>query len=418
MNGPAVSVIVVSRGRPHSLKRCLMALSQLYYSPFEIILVADAAGQKAASETRIWDLIKTTQFDDPNISVARNIGISMACGKIVAFIDDDALPEPGWLFHLIPPFDDADVFATTGFVRGKNGISFQTRAATVDEFGATEEFELPDDKTAVLAGYGRKAISTIGTNCAFRRSAFERFGGFDPGHAYFLDESDINMRLTAAGKKTAIVPLAEVHHSLAASESRGQNGMPTSLNKIGFSLVYFMRKHADASRIDENIAAARAKFHRSIITHMVRGHCEPGDVTPVMQTFDLGVSEGREHNITAPPAIGSPDLDFLTFPTRNARSGQVISGYLVNQVRLRSKARSIARSGALVSLYLFSRTLLFHKVRYDPDGYWIQTGGLFGKSVRSERFFSGQSLLMRAEKEARRVAKRRYPWELIHAKGD
>ena len=43
-----VSVVVVSRGRPEALKRCLLGLSQLQYDPFELIVVADPAGMATA----------------------------------------------------------------------------------------------------------------------------------------------------------------------------------------------------------------------------------------------------------------------------------------------------------------------------------------------------------------------------------
>ncbi len=42
-----VSVVIVSRGRPEALRRCLLAVSQLRHDPFEVVVVADAAGRAA-----------------------------------------------------------------------------------------------------------------------------------------------------------------------------------------------------------------------------------------------------------------------------------------------------------------------------------------------------------------------------------
>ena len=95
----SVSVIVVSRGRPKALLRCLTGLGQVLYPAFEIIVVADPAGMTALQPD--WaGRIKAVGFDQPNISAARNLGVAQAAGDIVAFIDDDAVPEPGWLIHL------------------------------------------------------------------------------------------------------------------------------------------------------------------------------------------------------------------------------------------------------------------------------------------------------------------------------
>ena len=50
----------------------------------------------------------------------------------VAFIDDDAVPEPSWLCRLVAPFEDPGVAGTGGYLRGRTGIS-----KTIKEAGAT-----------------------------------------------------------------------------------------------------------------------------------------------------------------------------------------------------------------------------------------------------------------------------------------
>ena len=98
----SVSVVVVSRDRPDALYLCVLCLSQVQYNAFEIVVVADAKGLAALDDFK--GKIKAVQFDDANISMARNIGIVHSAGEIVAFIDDDAVPEPTWLTYLTAPF--------------------------------------------------------------------------------------------------------------------------------------------------------------------------------------------------------------------------------------------------------------------------------------------------------------------------
>ena len=105
-----VSVVIVSRHRPALLRRCLLGLTQQDLPGFEVVVVADPAGIAAAQGFAA----KTVVYDEPNISAARNLGIAQAAGGIVAFIDDDAVPEPTWLSRLSAPFVDAQVIAATG----------------------------------------------------------------------------------------------------------------------------------------------------------------------------------------------------------------------------------------------------------------------------------------------------------------
>jgi GT2 family glycosyltransferase len=71
-------------------------------------------------------------------------------------------------------------------------------------------------RTRAAAGF---VVKTEGTNCAFRRDVLAGLGGFDPAFRYFLDETDVNLRLAEAGARTVIVPRALVHHGSAASRS-------------------------------------------------------------------------------------------------------------------------------------------------------------------------------------------------------
>ena len=79
-----VTVVIVSRGRPDALARCLLGVSQLRYPNFEVVIVADKAGM-----ARLWGMpeamhAKLIRYDDANISYARNLGIIEAGGEAVA----------------------------------------------------------------------------------------------------------------------------------------------------------------------------------------------------------------------------------------------------------------------------------------------------------------------------------------------
>ena len=84
-----ISVIVVSRGRPDALRLCLTGIGQLCHRDFELIVVADRAGAQVVEDMRGRDRIKLLRFEAANISAARNAGLAVAAGEVVAFIDDE-----------------------------------------------------------------------------------------------------------------------------------------------------------------------------------------------------------------------------------------------------------------------------------------------------------------------------------------
>src|SRR5690606_23264203 len=158
--------------------------------------------------------------------------------------DDDAVPEPTWASRLAAPFAHPRVGAAGGFVRGRNGISFQWRALAVDHLGQDHPLEVDPEGVSLHEGTATRAVKTQGTNCAFRRAGWLAAGGFDPAFRFYLDEADVNLRLAAAGHLTAVVPRAEVIHGFAASARRRADRVPADLTDIGASTAVFLRRHA------------------------------------------------------------------------------------------------------------------------------------------------------------------------------
>ncbi len=400
-----VSVIVVSRYRPDHLLWCLTGLEQLDYGALEIIVVADPAGIAGVMEAGFAGRIKTVTFDEPNISAARNLGLAQAAGEIVAFIDDDAVPEPSWLKHLMRPFGRQQVAAAGGFVIGRNGISFQHRARRVDALGRHRPIPVTSDAPEVLTSAPGDAVKTEGTNCAVRRVILQDMGGFDPAFHFYLDETDVNLRLAARQATTAIVPLAQVHHGFAASDRRVASRAPTTLFDIGASLAVFLRKHAPDS-LKQGLADMRSEQRQRVLRFMVAGQCDPRDIGRLLQTLEQGFESGRIRAFGSYPTFPRSPPPFLRFQARQVFSGmEVLSGTVWQASRLRRQAAHLARQGRRVSLYLFSHTALFHKVAFRPAGFWEQSGGVFGKSQRDDPLFQAVTLRTRVRREIARAQK-------------
>ncbi len=396
MTHPPVSVVVVSRGRPAELNLCLTGLCQLDYPQFEVVVVADAESRTGLGVFQ--RRIKLVHFEEPNISAARNAGIAQAAGEIVAFIDDDAVPEPTWLRHLIAPLLDPNVGISGGFVIGRNGISLQWAARKVAPDGEAQAIEdwghdprVFDPKEGVIA-------KTEGTNMAVRRVLLNDIGGFDEAFAFYLDETDLNMRLAETGIQTALVPLARVHHGFAQSDRRTAGRVPRDLTEIGASTAVFQRKHAEMT----DKVPARLAQRRRLLRHMMAGDLMPGDVRRLLRGFDGGWTEGMNRVVGQHAKLPRPD-DFKPINVP-------VSGHEVHRARFWQAKRAMTQAaetvsgGTRVTLFLFSLTTRKHRVWFDPHGFWVQRGGQFGQSVRTGPHFRFWRAKARVAHEAARLS--------------
>jgi len=406
MTHPRVSVVIVSRDRPEALRRCLLGVAQLQYPAFEIVVVGDPLGIKVAQGMPFAADLKLVPFDVPNISAARNLGIVQAAGDIVAFIDDDAVPEPQWLRHLVAPAAQRDVAAMGGFVRGRNGISFQWKARSLDHLGEAHPLNLHQDLPTVLHPPKGHAIKTEGTNMAFRRDVLIELGGFDPGFHYFLDETDLNMRLARAGHATALVPLAEVHHGFAANRMRSANRVPRDLYDIGASWAVFQRKHVPAPERDGQWRRLRASERQRLLRHLVSGGVEPQTVRRLLSRLDLGFADGLKRDLTQAKLAAHPAEPFKAFPARARKSSAVSSRPLTFRKDVKAAAQRV-KNGEIITLISLSFTAMYHHLSLNDAGVWVQRGGIFGKSDREEPLFRMTTRSRRLEKEHRRVARQR-----------
>jgi len=151
-------------------------------------------------------------------------------------------------------------------------------------------------------------------------------------------------------------------------------------------------------------AAAQRKL---VLEYMRDGRLEPRDVRRLNAGLTKGYVAGMSRPIGALPQIPRSSEGLRPFLSRAGSQPAVVAGRRWNARKLRRTAAELVARGENVSLFLFSRTALFHRVRFHEDGYWEQCGGLFGRSEINQPLarFIGFGARVRAEKQ--RLAEQR-----------
>jgi glycosyltransferase involved in cell wall biosynthesis len=239
-----VSIVINTLNRAEELQMTLASLALQRYRNFEVIVVNGPSDDRTPEVIRAWSShIKAAFCPEANLSMSRNIGVAAASGDIVAFIDDDAIPEPTWLSRIVSAYDSPDIGGVGGWVHDASGHAYQTKYILCDRF-ATSRTDIHINPTPYYNSPGTvEYYSLLGTNSSFLRSALVEMGGFDEEFAYYLDETDVCLRLVDRGYQVVFVEDARVLHKFAPSHLRNQRRVLRNRYQIIKNQCYFSFLH-------------------------------------------------------------------------------------------------------------------------------------------------------------------------------
>ncbi len=215
-----VSVVVSTYNRAAGLRAVLDGLRHQTHEEFEVVVVnGPSTDDTAMVLDEFGDRIRAGVCPEQSLTRSRNVGIALAAGDVVAFIDDDAIPEPTWLTDLVAGYDDARVGGAGGIVWDHTGLRLQYRYSVCSRIGEPRwDVEPPLDR--YLAPDSDPFLYLQGTNQSYRRRHLVEVGGFNEGLVHYFDDSEISMQLIDAGHRLRALPGAGVHHKYMASSVR------------------------------------------------------------------------------------------------------------------------------------------------------------------------------------------------------
>ncbi|MBA2677289.1 MAG: glycosyltransferase [Ktedonobacteraceae bacterium] len=202
-----VSVVVPTYKRSGYLERCLLALLAQDFpaGDFEILIVDDAASEQTRQQVEEWSArmavegytirYLSTSKTAHGPAAARNLGWHTAQSEIIAFTDDDCIPEQRWLTSALAALeDDKEIAALSGRI-----VIPMSTSVTDYEYNA----------------YQLTRSEFVTANCFYRRDTLLQIGGFDERFtAAWREDTDLYFSLLEHDLHTVAVPEVVVMHPL------------------------------------------------------------------------------------------------------------------------------------------------------------------------------------------------------------
>lgn len=201
---PRISVVVCSYNGALVIRDCLEGLAKLDYPNYEVIIVNDGSTDETEDIANEYSLkygFRVLSSENRGLSSARNSGMTAATGEIIAYIDDDAYPDPDWLTYI------AVTFLTTEHA----GVGGPNIAPPGDGTIADCVANSPGGPVHVLLT-DTVAEHIPGCNSAYRKSCLQAIGGWDPQFRTAGDDVDVCWRLQEKGWTIGFNPAAVVWH--------------------------------------------------------------------------------------------------------------------------------------------------------------------------------------------------------------
>ncbi|THD08649.1 hypothetical protein B1991_04825 [Rhodanobacter lindaniclasticus] len=223
---PHFTVVIPTYERHHLLDQLMLKLDAQTERDFEVIVVDQSASPWPAAQAVRRFPLRYVHSEIKGAVAARNLGGSLATGRIIAFTDDDCEPAADWLRKGRAWFESPTVVGVEGLIRSDH----------IDE---------PEWRPVTNVGF--EGIGFMTANLMVRSTAFQQLDGFDPAFdtPHFREDTDFGWRLQAIGE----VPYAtgvEVFHP--AQRRDIQRESQAERNRFFEKDALLLKKHPEKYR--------------------------------------------------------------------------------------------------------------------------------------------------------------------------
>ena len=217
---PTVSVIVLNYNGRAFLEDCFRSLGNLDYQTYEVIMVDNASTDGSTQYVREhFPWVRVVGLESNyGFSRGNDVGVEYACGKYVAFLNNDVEVEPTWLSELVKGIEEDELVASCGskmlFYERRNYVNHAGGAVTITGAGYDIGFMMEERRDY---NQPRFVGCTSGGAMLVRKDVFCKLGGFDPDYFAYFEDVDFCLRAWIAGYKIKYVPTSVVYHKFGGS---------------------------------------------------------------------------------------------------------------------------------------------------------------------------------------------------------
>ncbi|HEY6067012.1 MAG TPA: glycosyltransferase [Thermoanaerobaculia bacterium] len=204
---PLVSVVIASDRVDGSLAETLASLERQSGAPSFEVVVASATrpGGSARSYPIEW-----APADFRNPAARRNLAVERSRGEVLAFLDDDAEAEPGWLAAGVRALEGAELVG--GPDLGPPGAPYGERISDLLLATPLIGSGVPAHERRAPGGPIASPHDVALCNLFVRRGVFETLGGFDESLGYVGEDTDFVSRALGRGFRALLDPDLRVRH--------------------------------------------------------------------------------------------------------------------------------------------------------------------------------------------------------------
>jgi len=398
VSAPVVDVVIVTwNGRDDTMRAVEAVLSQIGGGPGQVpgarVTVVDNG-----STDGTWEAILAHRGHvrcvrlDANRGFTGGVaaGVEVSDAEMILLLNNDAVPEPGWLDAMVSGLAgaDGDVIAASGKIVSFDGtrVDFVGGAMTFDGHAFQPGFRRPLGSVPEPSP-GAELLFACGGNMIVRREPYVALGGFDDDYFAYLEDVDFGWRAWLSGWRVVYEPRGVVRHrSSATSERLGNYERGVLFERNALQTVM---KNYDDDMLRELAGpiflTLLHRSHRYVVDRnrgtdaLRRPAFEGGHVTPPARGW-LARLVGRLRGRTTDAAVIDDPLTIMQF--------RAIDWFLRNGDRVIAKRRTVQERRRRADAEIFRRFPPLEVPTYHGDGDLFASPlfeSLRPRSIRLER---------------------------------